>query len=148
NKMQEKNEKFKFTYDWFDFNIPNWKKQLLHLKNEKINVLEIGSFEGRSTVWILEELFNNPESKLISIDSFDDIHYTQFVKNYEAIFYENIKMTGKEKQVEVMKSLSLDALVKLNYEKKIKFDFIYLDGSNVASNVSEDAVLAWNLLKD
>ncbi|CAG8741307.1 12921_t:CDS:1, partial [Dentiscutata heterogama] len=44
--------------------------------------------------------------------------------------------------------ISLNALTKLNYESKIKFDFIYIDGSHVASNVLADAILAWNLLKD
>ncbi|CAG8728198.1 17052_t:CDS:1, partial [Dentiscutata heterogama] len=47
--MLEENEKFKFNYDWFSYNIHNWENHLHHLKNEKINVLEIGSFEGRST---------------------------------------------------------------------------------------------------
>ncbi|CAG8658349.1 1483_t:CDS:2 [Dentiscutata erythropus] len=112
--MVEENEKFKFKYDWFSYNIPNWETHLHHLKNEKINVLEIGSFEGRST-----QMLN-----------------------------ENIKMTGKERQIEVMKSISLNALTKLNHESKIKFDFIYIDGSHVASNVLADATLAWNLLKD
>ncbi|CAG8834154.1 30978_t:CDS:1, partial [Racocetra persica] len=148
--MAVENKKFKFTYDWFSYNIHSWKKHLFQLKNEKINVLEIGAFEGRATVWILEELFKNPESKLISIDPFDDVLVDDKVnvKSYETTFYENIKMTGKEKQIEVMKSTSFEALTKLNHESKIKFDFIYIDGCHVASNVLADAVLAWNLLKD
>ncbi|RIB10708.1 methyltransferase domain-containing protein [Gigaspora rosea] len=148
--MQETNGNYKFTYDWFKGSIPNWEKHLLHLKNEKINVLEIGAFEGRSTVWILEELFKNPESKLISVDPFEVCFLDDGinVKNYEMTFRENVKMTGKEKQSETMKSLSFEALTKLNYESKIKFDFIYIDGSHIAKNALADAVLAWNLLKD
>ncbi|CAG8662636.1 1183_t:CDS:1 [Cetraspora pellucida] len=144
--MSKLHGKFKFTYDWFECFIPNWESSLSHLKSKKINVLEIGAFEGRSAIWILEELFKNPESKLISVDPFEDTFLD--VKNYEATFHENIKMTGKEKQVEVMKSISLDALIKLNYEAKIKFDFILIDGSHVANDVLTDAVLAWNLLKE
>ncbi|KAF0412722.1 SAM-dependent methyltransferase [Gigaspora margarita] len=144
--MSKEKGKFKFTYDWFKYFIPDWENFLSHLKNQKINVLEIGAFEGRSTTWILEELFNNPESKLISVDPFDDTFLD--VKNYEATFHENVKITGKEKQNEVMKSLSSDALIKLNYESKIKFDFIFIDGSHVANDVLVDAVLAWNLLKE
>ena len=36
----------------------------------------------------------------------------------------------------------------MNYEKRIKFDFIYIDGSHIACDVLADAVLSWNLLKD
>ncbi|KAF0493320.1 SAM-dependent methyltransferase [Gigaspora margarita] len=147
--MSEENKKFKFTYDWFTYHIQNWEKYLFHLKNENINVLEIGTFEGRSAIWILEELFKNSESKLISIDPFEvDKFDDSYVGDYEAMFRENVKITGKEKQVEIMKSLSLDALIKLNHESKIKFDFIHIDGSHVACDVLTDAVLAWNLLKD
>ena len=35
----------------------------------------------------------------------------------------------------------------MNYEKRIKFDFIYIDGSHKACDVLADAVLSWNLLK-
>ncbi|CAG8646582.1 11052_t:CDS:1, partial [Ambispora leptoticha] len=148
--MQKENKKFQFTYDYFKHFVQNWEKQLSHLKNKKINVLEIGAFEGRSATWILEELFENPESKLISVDPFNKSFLDDRVnvRNYEATFHKNIKMTGKSKQSKIMKSVSLDALIKLNYEKNIKFDFIYIDGSHVANDVLSDAVLAWNLLKE
>ncbi|CAG8775946.1 12929_t:CDS:1, partial [Cetraspora pellucida] len=72
--------------------------------NETINVLEIGTFEGRSAIWILEELFKNPESKLIAIDPFEaDEIEGLYVVDFEATFRENVKITGKEKQVEIMK---------------------------------------------
>ncbi|CAG8671379.1 4988_t:CDS:2, partial [Dentiscutata erythropus] len=139
--MSKEKGKFKFTYDWFKYFIPDWENCLSHLKNKKINVLEIGAFEGRSTTWILDELFNNPESKLISIDPFEDKFLD--VKNYEATFHENVKMTGKEKQSEVMKSLSSDALIKLNYESKVKFDFIFIDGSHTANDVLVDSLASY-----
>ncbi|RIA80654.1 hypothetical protein C1645_784548 [Glomus cerebriforme] len=51
-------------------------------------------------------------------------------------------------QVEIIKNNSFDALTKLNYEKRMKFDFIYIDGSHFACDVLSDAVLSWNLLKE
>ncbi|GES83584.1 class I SAM-dependent methyltransferase [Rhizophagus clarus] len=93
---------YKFTKKWFERHIPRWEKTLdgLKKKNEKISVLEIGVFEGRAAVWVLDELFKNPESKLITIDTFKNI----FVNNdYESTFRKNIKESGKENQVEIIK---------------------------------------------
>ncbi|CAG8747111.1 20604_t:CDS:2 [Cetraspora pellucida] len=144
-QVKDENRKFKFTHDWLKPHLPYWEKNLFYLKNQKINVLEIGAFEGRSTTWILEELFKNPESKLITIDIFLKI----FPDNdNETTFHENIKKTRKENQIEVIKSKSFNTLIKLNHENKLKFDFIYIDGSHESHDVLSDAVLSWNLLKE
>jgi len=47
-----------FTKDWFDRAIPIWKKYVMPLINTVPNArwLEIGSFEGRSAIWTLENL--------------------------------------------------------------------------------------------
>jgi len=51
------NCKYHFLNDWFSHNIPKWRRIL---SKEKIdNVLEVGSNEGRSAVWIEENL--NPK---------------------------------------------------------------------------------------
>jgi predicted O-methyltransferase YrrM len=143
---QKKKEKdYKFIQDWFSPNISRWEKTLAHLKDQKINVLEIGVFEGRSTIWMLENLLKDPESKLVTIDWF-----VKFWGEYdhEQTFRENVARSGKEKQVEVIKSNSFDALVELNQQKRIKFDFIYIDGSHETLDVIADATLSWKLLKE
>ncbi|CAG8673231.1 13402_t:CDS:2, partial [Ambispora gerdemannii] len=96
---EKKNREFQFTRDWFRV------------------------FEGKSTIWILEELFKNPESKLITIDTFEKYFADS---DNEIIFRENIQKSGKEKQVKIIKSGSFDALVKLNYEKGVKEDGIMI----------------------
>ena len=48
---------YKFTQDWFSHNIPVWE-QLKSLLPERKSFLEIGSFEGRSAVWIVENMMN------------------------------------------------------------------------------------------
>ncbi|CAG8694030.1 12656_t:CDS:1 [Dentiscutata heterogama] len=137
--------KFKFTHDWFKPHLPYWEETLSCLKNRKINVLEIGAFEGRSTTWILEELCKDPESKLITVDIFVKI----FPDNdNETTFHENIKKTRKENQIEIIKIKSFDALINLNHKKMMKFDFIYIDGSHESHDVLSDAILSWNLLKE
>ena len=68
--LGSRQEKFHFTINWFDKNIPIWNKFLEPLKKEKIAVLEIGAFEGACTTWILEELLLHTDSNLVSIDNF------------------------------------------------------------------------------
>ena|SRR6185369_7474879 len=142
---QEQKRKYVFSSDWFSQHISHWKRILHGLENKKINVLEIGSFEGRSSTWILDELFKNHESRLVSIDSFERLLPEI---DSEKNFLENIRKTGKENQVEVIKSNSWDALIQLNREKRIIFDFIYIDASHIACDVLSDTVLSWNLLKE
>src|SRR6266540_4878923 len=103
---QEQREKYIFNSDWFSRHIPYWKRILHGLGNQKINVLEVCSLERRSSTWILDELFKNPVSHLVVIYNFErllpDI-------DSEKIFLDNLKKTGKENQVEIIKSNSWDA---------------------------------------
>jgi predicted O-methyltransferase YrrM len=141
---------YRFTRNWFERHIPDWEKILRSLKNKKINVLDIGVFEGRATVWILDELFQNPDSKLIAIDPFESTFEGLFsTRDNKETYKRNIKESGKENQVVTIGDINyFDALTKLNQEKREKFDFIHVDGSHGACYVLANAILSWNLLKE
>ncbi|CAG8636168.1 10625_t:CDS:1, partial [Acaulospora colombiana] len=143
--IKNNEENFEFHSDWLAPHLPYWEKHLYHLANQEINVLEIGAFEGRSTTWILQELCKNPLSKMITIDTFEKIF--KEIDN-EPIFHENVRKTGKERQIEIIKGRSYDSLIELNQSKKMMFDFVYIDGSHIACDVLSDAVLSWNLVKE
>lgn len=147
-KRKIREDKYQFTTNWFEPHVPSWEKTLYPLKDKPINVLEIGVFEGRSSTWLLEELFNHSESKLVVIDLFKQFWGANNDYDHEKTFRENIAKSGKEKQVQIIKSNSFDALVKLNHENQTKFDFIYIDGSHFSCDVMSDAVLSWNMLKE
>ena len=66
------------------------------------------------------------------IDSFDRL--LPDIDN-EKNFLDNLKKTGKKDQVEIIKSNSWDALIELNREKRIMFDFIYIDVSHISCDV-------------
>lgn len=146
-KRRRREEKYQFTTNWFEIHIPYWERNLSSLRGKTINVLEIGVFEGRSTTWIIEELFSSSESKLVAIDLFESF-WGDGGYDHEKTFRENIAKSGKGEQVEIIKNNSFAALIKLNEQNQTKFDFIYVDGSHSACDVMSDAVLAWNLLKD
>ena len=58
----------RFTEDWFTNNIPTWNKVLGNLRNKPVKFLEIGSFEGRSATWALENILTHKDSQLYCID--------------------------------------------------------------------------------
>ena len=154
--------KYQFTTDWFgNFELQNDLIKTINLDpTNEINILEIGSYEGRSTVWFIETYLHNINSTITCIDPWLD--YSQDEKSlnsYNAvdaqwkfgslkikeIFENNIQFSGKKDQVIIHHDLSTNILPKLLAEKK-KYDVIFIDGNHVAPFVIMDAVLCWNLL--
>lgn len=61
-----------FTSDWFSTNIPLWKKLLQNYKDKpNLKFLEIGSYEGRSAVWLMENILTQENCTLTCIDTFE-----------------------------------------------------------------------------
>src|SRR5262245_40452971 len=49
-----------FTVDWHSHNISHWRRILERYRGQVgVRVLEIGSYEGRSTVWLLENILTH-----------------------------------------------------------------------------------------
>lgn len=128
-----------------------WDKFLYNFVGKKINIMEIGTYEGEATTWFLKNLMTNKESKIYAIDTFEgspEYIGTDFSK-IKKTFFNNIKKTKRDNQVIVMEMMSFTALNKLIYEKKMinQFDIIFIDASHEANDVILDAVLSWRLLK-
>ena len=139
-----------FTNTWFEITAKaNFEKYIKPLadKGRILNFLEIGCYEGRASVWLME----NTGSKLTVIDTFlgSKEHDSQFEKTLLARFRENIY--PYKDRVEVLKGTSSDQLKSIKFSHLPMtelFDFIYVDGSHQASDVLEDAILAFPLLKE
>ena len=129
-----------------------WDRYLGRYVGKKVNIMEIGVFEGEATKWFLTNILTDNESKMYAIDTFggspEYLNKVNFT-NVEKKFHDNIKSTGREKQVVVMKMFSDKALMKLLMMKDSpRFDIIFIDASHEARDVIVDAVLAWKLLKE
>lgn len=59
-----------FTSDFFKGNIPNWERWLAPFKGQPVTALEIGSYEGRSACWLLENILTHPDARLLCVDTF------------------------------------------------------------------------------
>ena len=145
-----------FTSDWFTHNIPNFEhisKNLIEHLDSIDNVLEIGSHEGRSTCWILENMLSRTGS-ITCIDPFANYHINPFTEQigaqgseWEQRFRRNtaeVKLPTQNLTVRV--ALSYPTLAQMVVEQR-QFDFIYIDGNHCCDNVLADAVMCWSMLK-
>ena len=141
---------FQFTNDWFSINIPVWRKILKKLSNlPDLKFLEIGSWEGRSTCWLLDNILTHKSASITCIDTFcGSIEHNNLDKNYlqsvESRFDFNIKQTGSNQKVTKIVGTSQKVLKTLPHNT---YDFLYIDGSHIAPDVLEDAILGLRLVK-
>ena len=146
--------RFAFQRSWFDEEVrADWEKLTDPIRGRKLDILEVGSFEGASTTWILDHLMTHPESRMTAIDTFeggmehldsDQVHKFD-VSLLESRFRSNISKCEHVNKLRVMKAKSDDALINLRQEGA-RFDFIYIDASHVAIDVLHDAVVCWRML--
>jgi predicted O-methyltransferase YrrM len=134
-----------FTEDWFSENIPNWERALAPLAGlPKLRFLEIGSFEGLATCWLLRTILTHGTSRIVCVDTFKgsmEHNPGQLNKLYDR-FLHNIRLYKKKVCVKVGVSQEI-----LRKEKLYSYNFIYIDGSHSSPDVLEDAVLSFRLLK-
>ena len=141
---------YQYTTNWFKWAPQVWEQLIPYLPARK-NFLEIGSFEGRSAVWITQHMMEDG-GELVCIDTWEggEEHTAEDMAGTEARFHNNIGLVmGNfvDRKVLPIKSTSVEALGGLIAQTK-QFDFIYIDGSHTAKDVLTDACVAWPLLKD
>lgn len=149
NKIGEDNMSEKvFTQDWFSANIPCWDSIIREnfANKENLNFLEIGSFEGRSACWLMEEVLTHESSCLTCIDPFTKSveNASTDLRNLRQRFDHNTKEWHNK--MRVIQKQSGAALPELLVAHE-KFDVIYIDGSHMACDVMFDAVNCFELLK-
>lgn len=133
-----------FTTDWFSHNIPNFQTTLNPIKDKPINYLEIGSWEGRSTLWILN--FCHPHSRITCIDSFKGgIEHANMSQlgTVKDRFLHNI--SPHKDRVTILEGYSHDMLKTVSPDS---YDVIYIDGSHEAADVFIDLALSFLALKE
>ena len=128
--------------DWFGHMIPVWNVMLDEFKGVPgLNYLEVGCYEGRSSVWMLENVLTHKESGLTCIDPFLENFGGEVSKQR---FISNVSKAGGAGRFDLIVGYSQIKLRRLPLES---FDLIYIDGDHRAIAVLEDAVLSWGLLK-
>ncbi len=146
---------FEFTTNWFEINGKQvWDSLIPQVNPSK--VLEIGSYEGESTCYIINFLSDKTNAELHCIDTWDGAIEQQNRKvdmsEVERRFDHNTKLALSKSINSIdfykLKGKSDFLLSKLLAEKKENyFDFIYVDGSHQAPDVLFDALMAFKLTR-
>ncbi len=136
------------SHDWFSVHIPIWEKYLADLLSKDILALEIGSYEGRSAVWLLHN--TTPGSILYCVDTWDGKDPSLGVRTVDAerCFDHNINLAcaGVIGRLEKAKKRSIEALSRFILSR-MQFDLIYVDGSHEGLVALTDLCMSWEVLK-
>ena len=130
---------YKYTSDWLPRSINNFENNLLPLKDNINKILEIGSYDGRSSVWFLNNIMNNENSRLYCIDPFFA------TSNYKDNFLHNINISHNNTKINIIENTSLLGLSQLIVTKK-QFNIIYINGTHYSRDVNQELVISWHLL--
>jgi predicted O-methyltransferase YrrM len=156
-KMTTTETNYVFTNSWFDRHKAVWRPLLDELGPAR--VLEVGSYEGNSTTYLIETLASYRNVEIHCIDSWEGgIEHKAGgsaeadMTEVEARFHHNVKVAqgrvSHEARIILHKGFSNTQLPKLLAEgKQGYFDFAYIDGSHQAPDVLLDAVLGFELLR-
>jgi predicted O-methyltransferase YrrM len=140
---------YEFTQDWFSWNEPTWKELFKELTPRK-KFLEIGCFEGRATVWLIENALEDG-GYILSVDTFEGgfEHSPDTMKGVATRFKQNVEEAIKNKpqvRADLMIKTSTQAMAIL-MENASQYDFIYIDGSHSGPDVLSDAIMAYHLCR-
>lgn len=138
-----------YSVDWFTKNIPIWEVALAGLKDKPVRALELGTFEGRSAVWLLENILTHENSEIVCVDSWkQNIGFTDDPNR--RVDWEQVRLNFARNiepfisRADIVDSSTTDYLQAHPHEQ---FDLIYVDASHTAADALTDSVLSHLILK-
>ena len=124
---------YDFSDNWFSANVWLFQRFLGDLKDRPCRLLEIGSSEGRSAIWLIDNIATHASSAVDTIDATE----SERLRHNLATSPSRSKITFHLGSSDVvLRTLPLES-----------YDFAYIDGSHAAPNVLEDAIHAFRLLR-
>jgi hypothetical protein len=136
-----------FTSDWSSDRFSTWASALANLVDLDVEILEVGSWEGRSAVFFLEYM---PRSRITCIDTFNGSPLLRSIPEWNAAIPHcqrrfDSNLAPYRGRLEKICSCSLLALPLLVQSAR-HFDVIYIDGSHDQDDVLVDSIMSWRLL--
>lgn len=138
-----------FSGLWFDVNIIPWCITLSRTfaREDPQRILEIGSFEGRSTLFLMTYF---PKANVTAVDTWSGstdesaVDSTRDFSTVEARFDDNLAPYAD--RLTKRKGRSTEVLPQLLGEQQ-QFDLVYLDASHFADDVLTDSITSWRMLR-
>ncbi|NEO52982.1 MAG: FkbM family methyltransferase [Okeania sp. SIO3B5] len=124
--------------------------------------LELGSWKGRSALWLVENILTGVNSKLICVDVWDVNEWEKEAEETISLFknpqrmeelkvdrlYETFLQNTEHFREKIIprRQTTIEALQEL-CNQNVKFDFIYIDANHTAKAVYQDFSFAYQCLK-
>jgi hypothetical protein len=155
-------KKYAITHEWYKWLTGSYeilkkheqaKKLIFKPESERL-IVEIGIYEGASTVWWADNFLEHENSKLISIDPFtgseENIREPKnhpTLQRIEKIATKNVSLSKYPEKVDIHKGLSWDLYPLLRPEFEKGIDILYIDGAHDSLSVCRDVALYYPHLK-
>jgi len=127
-----------YTFTGNYLQVELWRKHFRRFRKQPVHFLEVGTFEGRTAIWFLNNILTHPQATITCVDPFVR------GKGREAVFDRNIQRSGHASRVTKIAGYSTEVLRTLPLDH---FHIVYIDGDHTAPAVLTDAVMAWPLLR-
>jgi predicted O-methyltransferase YrrM len=129
---------YKFTNDYFTADYV-WNTLLTPLKGKpNLKFLELGTYEGRSAVWLLKNILTDSTSSIYCVDMWKNN------EAFEKCIY-NLNFFSWS-QIAIYRKTTAEALNQF-IKHKIYFDFIFIDADHSTKSVLEDFGLSLKCIK-
>ncbi|PPQ86581.1 hypothetical protein CVT25_006187 [Psilocybe cyanescens] len=126
------------TQDWFSHNIASWTALFPLIQSKRPRVLEVGSWEGRSAVFLLNSICKNG-GEIVCIDHFDLLQTVAGQERYSKI-NQNLALTGQKYRI--LPQFSVPALMEVLSEETA--DDTMLDGELVWRLARKGAIIIFD----
>lgn len=146
---------YQYTNNWFQGSARRiWDSLIPRINPSRI--LEIGSYEGASTCYLIEKVASLRKLEIHCVDTWEGgiehstggFDMSAVERRFSANVRKAMESSGNEVNLTIHKGFSDVELCKLMASgKQSYFDLVYVDGSHQAPDVLCDALLAFRLLR-
>lgn len=131
--------------DWFAVTAVNFfNKHLLPKAGEPLSCLQLGAYTGDASEYLLRNILTHEQSRLVDVDTWQgakDFVQTSMDWNSIEFFYEERLNEFLESGKLIKYKGTTDDYFR-QIEKKLEFDFIYVDADHEAASTLKDGVNA------
>jgi len=137
------------NYEYTDENL-SWHYHLFaglkkYFKDQKIKILEIGTFDGEFTSF-LSEIYKNDQIFTLDLERNDSQFINTYSRNEKSRLKKFLNLRENNLEKKNINFIELNSIKIINHFHDIKFDLIWIDGDHLNPQVTIDIINSLNLL--